>query len=53
MTMVIIVATHLKARLYFNSFKEHKTMKKEPTFWDILGACIFGAILGAFLAFNF
>jgi hypothetical protein len=25
---------------------------KQPTFWDILGACIFGAILGAFIAFN-
>jgi len=28
-------------------------MKKEPTFLDILGACIMGAILGAFIAFNF
>ena len=29
------------------------TMKKEPTLWDILGACVMGAILGAFIAFNF
>jgi len=28
-------------------------MNKQPTKWDILGACIFGAILGAFIAFNF
>jgi len=28
-------------------------MKKEPSKWDILGACIFGAVLGAFIAFNF
>lgn len=27
-------------------------MKKEPSLWDILGACIMGAILGAFLAYN-
>jgi hypothetical protein len=27
-------------------------MKKEPTLWDILGACIMGAILGAFLAYG-
>jgi len=26
---------------------------KQPTNLDILGACIFGAILGAFIAFNF
>ena len=26
---------------------------QKTTFWDILGACIFGAILGAFIAFNF
>jgi hypothetical protein len=26
--------------------------KKQPTKWDILGACIFGAILGAFLAYG-
>ena len=26
--------------------------KKQPTFWDILGACIMGAILGAFLAYG-
>jgi len=25
---------------------------KQPTKWDILGACVFGAILGGFLAFN-
>jgi hypothetical protein len=25
---------------------------KQPTKWDILGACIFGAILGAFLAWG-
>jgi hypothetical protein len=25
---------------------------KKPGFWDILGACIFGAILGAFLAYG-
>jgi hypothetical protein len=23
-----------------------------PTFWEILGACTFGAILGGFLAFG-
>ena len=27
-------------------------MKKEPTILDILGACIMGAILGAFLAYG-
>ena len=26
-------------------------MKKQPTLWDILGACIMGAVLGGFLAF--
>lgn len=26
--------------------------KKQPTIYDILGACVFGAILGAFLAFG-
>jgi hypothetical protein len=26
--------------------------KKQPTKLDILGACIFGAILGAFLAYG-
>jgi hypothetical protein len=26
--------------------------KKQPTIFDILGACIFGAILGAFLAYG-
>ena len=25
---------------------------KKPTLWDILGACILGAILGAFLAYG-
>jgi hypothetical protein len=25
---------------------------KKTTFWDVLGACIMGAILGAFLAFG-
>jgi len=25
---------------------------KKSTIWDILGACIFGAILGAFLAYG-
>jgi hypothetical protein len=25
---------------------------KQPTKWDILGACVFGAILGAFLAWG-
>jgi hypothetical protein len=29
------------------------TNNKQPTIWDILGACIFGAILGAFIAFQF
>jgi hypothetical protein len=29
------------------------TDKKQPTIFDILGACIFGAILGAFIAFQF
>ena len=28
------------------------TNNKQPTKLDILGACIFGAILGAFLAFG-
>jgi hypothetical protein len=27
-------------------------MKKEPTLWDVLGACIMGAILGGFLAYG-
>ena len=27
-------------------------MQKQPTKWDILGACIMGAILGAFIAFG-
>jgi hypothetical protein len=26
--------------------------KKQPTKWDIAGACVFGAILGAFLAYG-
>jgi uncharacterized integral membrane protein len=26
--------------------------KKQPTILDILGACVFGAILGAFLAYG-
>jgi hypothetical protein len=26
--------------------------KKQPTIFDILGACVFGAILGAFLAYG-
>jgi hypothetical protein len=26
---------------------------KKPSFWDYLGACIMGAILGAFLAYGF
>ena len=25
---------------------------KKLTFWDVLGACVMGAILGAFLAYN-
>jgi uncharacterized integral membrane protein len=25
---------------------------KQPTIFDILGACVFGAILGAFLAYG-
>jgi hypothetical protein len=25
---------------------------KQPTKWDVLGACIMGAILGAFLAYG-
>jgi hypothetical protein len=25
---------------------------KKPTKWDIFGACVFGAILGAFLAYG-
>ena len=25
---------------------------KQPTLWDYLGACIMGAILGAFLAYG-
>ena len=28
------------------------TTKKQPSFLDILGACIMGAILGAFLAYG-
>jgi len=27
-------------------------MDKKATFWDVLGACIMGAILGAFLAYG-
>lgn len=27
-------------------------MKKEPTIWDILGACLLGAILGAMIAYG-
>jgi hypothetical protein len=27
-------------------------MKKEPTMWDILGACLLGAILGAMIAYG-
>jgi hypothetical protein len=37
-------------KLFLRTFKG-LTMK-QPTLWDILGACIFGAILGAFIAFN-
>ena len=25
---------------------------KKTTIWDLLGACVMGAILGAFLAYN-
>jgi len=28
-------------------------MNKEPTFWDILGACIMGAVLAGFLMWVF
>jgi hypothetical protein len=28
-------------------------MNKQPTKWDILGACLFGAILGAGLIWTF
>lgn len=28
-------------------------MNKQPTKWDVLGACIMGAILGGFLAYGF
>jgi hypothetical protein len=41
-----------KARSFLLTIKG-QTMKKEPTLLDILGACIMGAILGAFIAFNF
>ena len=27
-------------------------MNKKPTKWDVLGACIMGAILGAMLAYG-
>jgi hypothetical protein len=27
-------------------------MDKKPSFWDYFGACIMGAILGAFLAYS-
>jgi hypothetical protein len=27
-------------------------MKKQPTVWDILGACLLGAILGALFAYG-
>jgi uncharacterized oligopeptide transporter (OPT) family protein len=27
-------------------------MKKQPTIWDILGACLLGAILGALFAYG-
>jgi hypothetical protein len=28
------------------------TDKKQPTIFDILGACVFGAMLGVFLAYG-
>jgi len=27
-------------------------LNKKPTLWDVLGACLMGAILGAFLAYG-
>jgi RsiW-degrading membrane proteinase PrsW (M82 family) len=39
-------------KLFLKTYKG-LTMHKQPTKWDIVGACIFGAILGAFIAFNF
>jgi len=33
-------------------FKGRAMTNKKPTIWDILGACVFGAILGAFLAYG-
>jgi hypothetical protein len=33
-------------------FKGRVMTNKQPTIWDILGACVFGAILGAFLAYG-
>jgi hypothetical protein len=33
-------------------FKGRAMTNKQPTIWDILGACVFGAILGAFLAYG-
>jgi hypothetical protein len=33
-------------------FKGRAMENKQPTIWDILGACVFGAILGAFMAYG-
>ena len=33
-------------------FKGRVMTNKQPTIWDILGACVFGAILGGFLAYG-
>jgi hypothetical protein len=40
-------------KTYKEAQREADRINAQPTLWDILGACIFGAILGAFIAFNF
>ena len=38
-------------KLFLRTFKGLQVDKK-TTFWDILGACLLGAILGALLAYG-
>jgi hypothetical protein len=40
-------------KTYAEAQREADRINAQPTKWGILGACILGAILGAFIAFQF